>query len=78
MTKTAPTRYDEQEARTRYDRVLNDALSAPRKPLPMTATLKRRALKKKLGKPGKKAGTGGAIPAVLFLLLHDQNDCGDS
>jgi hypothetical protein len=78
MTKTAPTRYNEQDARTRFDRVLNDALSGPRKPLPMTATLKRRALKKKLGKPGKKSGTGGAIPAILFLLLHDQNDCGDS
>jgi hypothetical protein len=44
----------------------------------MTATMKRRALKKKLGKSGKKAGTGGAIPAVLFLMLRDQNDCGDS
>jgi hypothetical protein len=78
MTKTAPTRYNEQEARARFDLVVNDALSAPRKPLPMTATLKRRALKKKLGNPGKKAGTGGAIPAVLFLMLRDQNDCGDS
>jgi hypothetical protein len=78
MTKTAPTRYNERDARTRFDRVLNDALSAPRKPLQMTATMKRRALKKKLGKSGKKAGTGGAIPAVLFLILRDQNDCGDS
>jgi hypothetical protein len=64
MTKLTPTRYNEQDARTRFDRVLDDALSAPRKPLPMTATLKRRALKKKLGKRGKKAETGGAIPAV--------------
>jgi hypothetical protein len=78
MTKTAPARYNEQDARTRFDQVLNDALSAPRKPLPMTATMKRRALKKKLGKSGKKAGPGGAIPAVLFLMLRDQNDCGDS
>jgi hypothetical protein len=78
MTKTAPTRYNEQDARTRFDRVLNDALSAPRKPLQMTATMKRRALKKKLGKPSnKKSGTGGAIPAILFVLLRDQNDCSD-
>jgi hypothetical protein len=60
MTKTVPTKYNEQDARTRFDRRLNEALSAPRKPLPMTATMKRRALKKKLDNPGKKAGTGGA------------------
>jgi hypothetical protein len=78
MTKTVPTKYNEQDARTRFDRRLNEALSAPRKPLPMTATMKRRALKKKLDNPGKKAGTGGAIPAVLFPILRDQNDCGDS
>jgi hypothetical protein len=78
MTRPAPTRYSELDAKTRFGRALDDALSAPRKPLPMTATLKRRALKKKPGKPGKKAGTGVAIPAILFPLLRDPNDCGDS
>jgi hypothetical protein len=78
MIKTLPTKYNEQDARTRFNQVLNDALGAPRKPLPVTATLKRRALKKKRDKSSKKAGTGGAIPAVLFLLLCDRNECSDS
>jgi hypothetical protein len=64
MTEHAPARYREQDARDRFDRALNEALGAPRKPLIMTATLKRRALKKKLGKPSKKAGKGAAIPAI--------------
>jgi len=71
MTKLVPTRYSERDAKARFkasfevrfDQALNDALGAPRKPLPMTATLKRRALKKL----GKKAGKGGAIPAVLCV-----------
>jgi hypothetical protein len=64
MTKLTPTKYNEQDARARFDRALNDALSAPREPLRTTATLKRRAMKKKPVKSSKKAGTGGAIPAV--------------
>jgi hypothetical protein len=64
MTEYAPTRYRKQDAKDRFDRALNEALSAPRKPLVMTATLKRRALKKKLGKSKKKAGKGAAIPAI--------------
>jgi len=71
MTKPAPARYSEHDARARFDQALNDALSAPRKPLTITATMKRRALKKKLEKPKKKAGKGGAIPAVLFSLQRD-------
>jgi hypothetical protein len=78
MSKPAPMRYSEQDVRTRFDRALNDALSAPRKPLMMTATLKRRALKKKLGKPDKKAGKGDAVPAILSFLLSGSNDCSDS
>jgi hypothetical protein len=61
MTNRAPEKYS--------GRALNDALSTPRKPLVMTATLKRRALKKTLGKSGKKATQkhrdGGAIPTIL-------------
>jgi hypothetical protein len=78
MIKPAPTRYSEQDTRVRFDRALNDALSAPRKPLMMTATLKRRALKKKLSKPDKKAGKGDAVPAILSFLLSGPNDCSDS
>lgn len=78
MTKPAPTRYSELDARARFDRALNDALNAPRKPLVMTATLKRRALKKKLSKPEKKAGKGDAVPAILSFLLSGPNDCSDS
>jgi hypothetical protein len=82
MTRPAPARYSEHDARARFDQALNDARSAPRKPLTLTATMKRRALKKKLEKPKKtpkkKAGKGGAIPAVLFFLQCDPSDRGDS
>ena len=90
MTKPAPARYSEHDARARFDQALNDALSALRNPLTLTATMKRRALKKKLEKPKKtpektpektpkkKAGKGGAIPAVLFFLQRDPSDRGDS
>ena len=86
MTRPAPARYSELDARARFDQALNDALSAPRKLLTLTATMKRRALKKKLEKPKKtpektpekKAGKGGAIPAVLFSLQRDPGDRGDS
>jgi hypothetical protein len=77
MTKPAPTRYSERDARTRFDRMLNDALGAPRK-LIITATLKRRALKKKPEKPDKKGREGLPIPAMSSFLLHDRNDCDDS
>jgi hypothetical protein len=68
MTNRAPAKYGEQ--------ALNDALGAPRKPLVMTATLKRRALKKTLGKSGKKAAqknrNGGAIPANLSCAARPE------
>jgi hypothetical protein len=68
MTNRAPAKYSEQ--------ALDDALSAPRKPLVMTATLKRRALKKTLGKSGKKAGQknreGDAIPAILSCAARPE------
>jgi hypothetical protein len=51
MTKTVPTKYNEQDVRTRFDRTPNKAPGTPRRPLLMTATMKRRALKKKPGKP---------------------------
>jgi hypothetical protein len=41
-------KYSEKYAKARFDRALNDALIAPRKPFTITATLKRRALKKKI------------------------------
>jgi hypothetical protein len=64
MTNFAATRYRERNLSDRLDQVLKDALSTPRKPLFMTATLKRRALKQKLEKPHKKAGKGAAFPAI--------------
>jgi hypothetical protein len=63
MTKPVPTRYSEQDARARFNQALNEALGGPRKPLMMTATLRRRALKKK---QGKKAGTG-VCPGSFIL-----------
>lgn len=77
MTRPASTRYSERDARARFDRVLNDALGAPRK-LIITATLKRRALKKKPGKSDKKGREGLPIPAMSSFLPHDRNDCDDS
>jgi hypothetical protein len=70
MTRLVPTGYSEQDAKIRFkahfeahfDQAPNDVLGTPLKFLKMTATLKRRALKKK---SDKKAGKGGAIPAVL-------------
>jgi hypothetical protein len=78
MIKPAPTKYSEKDARARCDQALIDALSAPRKLLTTTATLKRRALKKKPEKPKKNAGKVDAIPAVLFSLHCDRNDRGVS
>jgi hypothetical protein len=73
MIKRAPTRYSEQDAAARLDQALTNALSSPRKPLTMTATLKRRALKKKTGKPIKKAGTvAAAVPAILSFVARPE------
>jgi hypothetical protein len=52
MNKNPQTRYSEAEARARFDKTLNDARRARYGLLKMTATLKRRALKKRPGKPG--------------------------
>jgi hypothetical protein len=78
MTKLAPTKYSEQDAKARFDRALQDALGPPRKPSAMTATMKRRALKKKHAKSNKKTGKGAALPVVLSFSLRDRNDCSDS
>jgi hypothetical protein len=51
MTKPSPTRYRETEAGVRLRKTLGHAVRDPHTPLKMTATLKRRALKKKPGKP---------------------------
>jgi hypothetical protein len=50
MDKSSPTRYSETEARIRFDKTLNDSRRTLYRPLKMTATMKRRALKKKPGK----------------------------
>jgi hypothetical protein len=50
MNKPSSTRYSETEARARVDQTLNDAGRALYRPLKMTATLKRRALKKRPSK----------------------------
>jgi hypothetical protein len=77
MTKPAPTKYSEGDARARFDRALNDALGAPRK-LILTATMKRRALKKKSEKSEKKGREGLPVPAMTSFLLHDRNDRDES
>jgi hypothetical protein len=51
MTKPLPTKYIETEARARFDKTPRDALLAPYRLLKMTATMKRRALKKRPSKP---------------------------
>jgi hypothetical protein len=50
MDKSSPTRYSGTEARVRFDKKLNDAGRNFYRPLKMTATMKRRALKKRSGK----------------------------
>jgi hypothetical protein len=77
MIKPAPTGYSALEARSLFDR---DPVGALRKPLFMTATLRRRALKKKPEKERscEKAGKGSAIPAISSFVLHDGNDRGDN
>ena len=52
MKKRPPTINRETEARTRFDITLADVGVAPYRPLKTTATLKRRALKKRPVKPG--------------------------
>jgi hypothetical protein len=47
MTQLSPTRYFDTEARTRLEKAPSDAVRVPFTPLKMTATLKRRALKKR-------------------------------
>jgi len=64
--KKPATKYSEQDVKARFDQALNGALRTPRKPLTTTATLKRRALKKKAGHLKKNAGKVDAIPAVLL------------
>ena len=64
--KKPATKYSEKDVKARFDRALNGALSAPRIPLITTATLKRRALKKKTAVPKKNAGKVDAIPAVPY------------
>jgi len=50
MNKPWPTKPNEVEANARFDRPPRGMFNAPYRPLKMTATLKRRALKKMPGK----------------------------
>jgi hypothetical protein len=50
MKKVSPEKYNAKVAKARFDKALNGALEASRKPMTITATLKRRALKKRPGK----------------------------
>jgi hypothetical protein len=49
MEKAPPEKYNEKAAKARFDEVLGSALEVSRRPM-MTATQKRRALKKRPGK----------------------------
>ena len=51
MTKPEQTESRQAKTCARFDKPLHDAINARRRPLMMTATLKRRALRKKPGKP---------------------------
>jgi hypothetical protein len=50
MTKPWPAKYGKAEARLRFDETPRDVPKAPDRPLKMTATMKRRALKKRPAK----------------------------
>jgi hypothetical protein len=50
MTKPWPAKYDKAETRLRFDETPRGVPKAPNRPLKMTATMKRRALKKRPGK----------------------------
>jgi len=76
MTKTASKKYSGVDAKG-FDRAPNDAPSAPLK-LILTATMKRRALKKKPEKSDKKGREGLPVPAMTSFFLHDRNDRGES
>jgi hypothetical protein len=47
MTKPSPTKCSETEAGARFDKTPGGGLNAPYRRLKMTATMKRRALKKR-------------------------------
>jgi hypothetical protein len=49
MKKVSPEKYNEKAAKARFDKALNGAFEDSRKPM-MTATQKRRALRKRPGK----------------------------
>ena len=49
MKKVSPENYNEKAAKAHFDKALNNAPEASRKPM-MTATQKGRALKKRPGK----------------------------
>jgi hypothetical protein len=51
MNKPLPTKPSEMEASARFGKPSRGALNASYRPLKMTATLKRRALKKRPSKP---------------------------
>jgi len=50
VTKAWPAKDGEAEARPRFDETPRGVAKAPDRPLKMTATMKRRALKKRPGK----------------------------
>jgi hypothetical protein len=50
MTKPWPAKYGKAEARPPFDETPRDVSEAPDRSLKMTATMKRRALKKRPGK----------------------------
>jgi len=77
MTKPASKKYSGVDARARFDRALKDTPSAPLK-LILTATMKRRALKKKPEKSDKKGREGLPVPAMTSFLRHDRNDRDES
>jgi hypothetical protein len=77
MTKPASKKYSGVDARARFDRALNDTPGAPLK-LILTATMKRRALKKKPEKSDKKGREGLPVPAMTSFLRHDRNDRDES
>jgi hypothetical protein len=70
MTKPLPKQSIGTEARARFDKTPGGALMALYRPLKMTATMKRRALKKRPSKPEFVAHPVIEWKATLCLLSH--------
>jgi hypothetical protein len=69
MSKRGPTRYCERQVTESFDQVSRGMLDALRKPLKLTATLKRRSLRKKAS-----GSQRSSVQAATRILSQDAID----